>query len=76
MKRKLCLNPWFALSGHAFYTEVVDRKNGYTILHAPGGTSRGEDVPTSPRSGAKEPCGPPQQEYTLWEFSQASEGRI
>lgn len=75
MKRKLCLNPWFALSGHAFFTEVVDRKDGYTILHAPGGTARGGDIPTSPPSGTTEPHGPFQQEYVLWEFSQASEDR-
>lgn len=45
------------------------------ILHVPGGTARGEGIPTSPASGTMEPHGPFQQEYILWEFSQASEGR-
>lgn len=72
MKRELCLHLWFALSGHAFYTEVVDRKDGYTILHAP---AREESIPTSPANGIMKPHGKSQQEYILWEFSQASEGR-
>lgn len=75
MKRELCLSPWFALSAYAFSTEVVARKDGYTILHTPGGTAQGEGVLTSHASGNKEPLGPSRQEYTLWEFSQASEGR-
>lgn len=75
MKRELCLSPWFALSAYAFSTEVVARKDGYTILHAPGGTAQGDGISTSPASGTKENPGPSRQEYTLWEFSQASEGR-
>lgn len=75
MKRELCLSPWFALSAYAFSTEVIARKDGYTILHAPEGIAQGEGVPTSPASGTKEPIGPFRQGYTLWEFSQASEGR-
>lgn len=75
MKRELCLSPWFALSAYAFSTEVVASKDGYTILHAPEGIAQEEGVPTSPASGTKKTIGPSRQEYTLWEFSQASEGR-
>lgn len=63
------------LSAYAFTTEVVARKDGYTILHAPVGIAQGEGVSTSSASGIKEPIGPLRQEYTLWGFSQASEGR-
>lgn len=75
MKRELCLSPWFALSAYAFSTEVVASKDGYTILHTPEGIAQGEGVPASSASRTKEPIGPSRQEYTLWEFSQASEGR-
>lgn len=69
---KLCSNPWFVLSSHAFHTEAVDWQDGYTILRAPAGEKSEKALRTSAETASQDLVEIPKEEYILWEFSQVS----
>lgn len=68
----VCSNPWFALSSHAFHTEVINGQDGYTILRAPAWEMGEQARCNSAEAVAKDLVKTSKEEYILWEFSQAS----
>lgn len=72
---KVCGNPWFALSSHAFHTEAVNGQDGYTILRAPARETSENSLNTSGET-QQDLVEIRKQEYMQWEFSQASDGRF
>jgi hypothetical protein len=50
------------MRAHAFETEAVDGRDGYTILHLPSAVPAGASPET-------ETLGAPAFEYISWEFS-------
>lgn len=72
---KICGNPWFALSSHAFPTEAVRGQDGYTILRAPA-KEKSENALNPSGETRQDLVEIQKQEYMLWEFSQASNGPL
>ncbi|KAL8728694.1 MAG: hypothetical protein Q9181_005253 [Wetmoreana brouardii] len=71
LKRSTPSARWFALSCQAFQTEIVDCRNGYTILGLSDQGSSEEKAVDTTLLAANKPDTPPSKSYILWEYAHA-----